>query len=558
MIKSYVLVCFNLILAVSITACQNGFDAGTSASSSEVDILKAVPVINAGPDQADHDAPDAGKVVTMAGNIQHHHKNPVAITNYRWESSGKVLVQGMSESVLQASFPLPLGLHQIVLIVTDERGRKFTDEMTVNLHNHHAPAPSPTPTPTATPAPTPTVTPTPTPTPVASDPHVHPTPAPTGSSGYILTADVPEVTDATIGFDPALALRDVPVLPEASPGAEGFRFTCGLAGFAYDDPIVYPGQPGKAHLHQFFGNTDVSAFSTHDSLARSGGSTCNQVTTGTNGNLVLQPYALNRSAYWIPALLDGGGNAVSPNHITVYYKRGKLGTPTDCHPSNTANKCSGIRVGLPDGLKMVWGSDMKGGYTLNQRTDGGRQFYFNCQGTGSTPGHYATLDEAKQNCVVGGKIGVITSAPNCWDGIHSDVPDHRSHVAYGSYGSWGYYRCPLSHPYMMPTLTLQYWYSVTAQMLKPGYSGAHLSSDLMDKTRPPGWTGHGDYMEAWHKPTKLMWEGPDGCVGGSKNCSGGNMGNGKMLRGAAQPIYNGTLMWDHPAPLVPLSSIPSQ
>lgn len=379
---------------------------------------------------------------------------------------------------------------------------------------------------------------------------------PSPISGFVLTSDVRPIVGADLGFDPALGMKTVAVLPVAAPGSAGFRFICGLAGFAYDDPIAYPGQPGASHLHQLFGNDKANAYSTRKSLASSGGSTCNYITTGPNGALVIKPFALNRSAYWIAALLDGGGNAVRPDYISVYYKRGKDGAPECGNPSDVANRRTGICVGVPNGLKMIWGSDLKGGYTLNQRTDGGRPTYFNCTGTGATAGHYADLEEAKTKCVAGGKIGIVIAAPNCWDGKHSDVPDHRSHVAYGSYGSWGYYRCPGSHPYLQPQLTLQYWYTVTAQMLKPGYAGAQLSSDEADRSRRPGWSLHGDYWEAWHTATRQMWEGPDGCVGGSKNCASGHMGNGKQLVGAAQPIIDGRTVWGDPNPLVPLSSIP--
>ena len=47
-------------------------------------------------------------------------------------------------------------------------------------------------------------------------------------------------------------------LPSAQPAGEtvgAFRFICQASHEAYNDPIVFPGQPGKSHLHTFFGNT---------------------------------------------------------------------------------------------------------------------------------------------------------------------------------------------------------------------------------------------------------------------------------------------------------------
>lgn len=85
------------------------------------------------------------------------------------------------------------------------------------------------------------------------------------------------------------------------------RTACEFSHFAYDDPLLYPNQPGKAHLHMFFGNTDVNAYSTYDTLKDSGSSTCN------GGEL-------NRSGYWVPAMIDGKGNARIPERVVVYYK----------------------------------------------------------------------------------------------------------------------------------------------------------------------------------------------------------------------------------------------
>ena len=53
-----------------------------------------------------------------------------------------------------------------------------------------------------------------------------------------------------------------------------FREPCNFSHMAFDDPIVFPGQPGAAHLHTFIGNDGTNALSTGDSLTGSGNSTC--------------------------------------------------------------------------------------------------------------------------------------------------------------------------------------------------------------------------------------------------------------------------------------------
>src|SRR5205085_7645155 len=70
-----------------------------------------------------------------------------------------------------------------------------------------------------------------------------------------------------------------------------FRISCDFSHMANDDPIVFPNQPGRSHLHTFFGNTGTNAFSTADSIATTGNSTCRGGTA-------------NRSAYWVPSMID--------------------------------------------------------------------------------------------------------------------------------------------------------------------------------------------------------------------------------------------------------------
>jgi hypothetical protein len=90
-------------------------------------------------------------------------------------------------------------------------------------------------------------------------------------------------------------------------GVGTFRISCEFSHFAYDDPLVYPNKPGASHLHMFWGNTDVNAYSSYDTLFNSGSSTCNGM-------------ELNRSGYWAPAMFDAQGNVRIPERIIVYYK----------------------------------------------------------------------------------------------------------------------------------------------------------------------------------------------------------------------------------------------
>lgn len=352
---------------------------------------------------------------------------------------------------------------------------------------------------TTTPTPTTTTEPTPTPT--------------TTNPTYPEESTVPSNFDINSELVPSWGSGAIPI--SASPDVVGaFRFICNAGQLAYDDPIVYPGQPGKSHLHQFYGNTAANAYSTTYQLRTQGQSTC------------MSP--LNRSAYWMPAMLDGRGNVVRPDYVTIYYKRRPASDPK-CDPARDS-QAQGICVPLPNGLKYVFGFNMLGTGAPTGAA------YFNCDGAGATPGHYPDIVAVAKNCPAGTRLGAIITAPSCWDGKNLDSADHRSHVAYPGYGSWGYLKCPATHPYVIPTFTMGAWYSVDQSLDRSGTWEAgktvtwHLSSDAMPgmPLARPGTTFHADWWGAWDNNVMAMWM--DNCINKLLNCSGGDLGNGKQLK----------------------------
>jgi len=306
-----------------------------------------------------------------------------------------------------------------------------------------------------------------------------------------------------------------------------FRFICGAGQLRYDDPIVYPGQPGRSHLHQFYGNTAADANSTFASLRASGDSTCNNVGDGT---------AANRSAYWIPAMLDGKGHVVQPDYVQVYYKREPTLPGTPCDPNNPARP--GICVGIPNGLKFIFGFNMLSG---DPRTRSGD---FKCVEAGAKTVSARSLTDTAPNCRVGSHLVVTIHTPKCWDGRNLDSADHRSHMADTTRNrDTGRNFCPKTHPYYLPQFTLGVFYRVGEG---DDVSLWELSSDHMYPKLPKGATLHADYFEAWDNDVKAMWI--DNCIGKKLNCSGGDLGNGEQLKGAAKPKYG----WHNPNRLVPI------
>ncbi|UZK67720.1 DUF1996 domain-containing protein [Sphingomonas sp. M1-B02] len=300
---------------------------------------------------------------------------------------------------------------------------------------------------------------------------------------------------------PAWGTGAVPA--SAAPDVVGaFRLICTAGHVSADDPIVYPGQPGKSHLHQFYGNTQANASSTYESLRRSGDSTCEN--------------KLNRSAYWQPAMLNGKGSVVRPDFVTIYYKR---------LPANDPNcKRQGIAcVGLPRGLRFIFGYDM-----LSDTAPTG-SFVYTCVGENGQKAlnpNSPDISTAIKGCPPDYQLEVRGQAPDCWNGIDLDSQNHRDHVAYGSYGDWGYLKCPSTHPYIIPAFTIASFYTTDASL--PGW---HLSSDIMPgHSMTPGSTFHADWFGAWDDETMMMWE--TNCINKMLNCSGGDLGNGKQMKRA--------------------------
>ena len=345
-------------------------------------------------------------------------------------------------------------------------------------------------------------------------------------------AAIPSSFDVDAGLQKAWGTGAIP--PSMAPDVVGaFRFICGAGQLGYDDPIVYPCQPGKSHLHQFYGNTETNSYSTFDTLRASGNSTCANGTSSPG----------NRSAYWTPAMLDGKGNVVQPDYEAVYYKRRPLGDPK-CSLTSGDPQAQGNCVPIPNGIQFTFGFNPAN--PTGTKTGGG---YFNCADNGGVQGTYPDIPTAKQYCPVGSHLFAELDAPSCWDGKNLDSADHRSHVAYPSYGSWGYLKCDAQHPFVIPTFHLAIAYTVA-----PGddLSLWTLSSDMLAPSQPHGYTLHGDYKEAWDNTVKERWT--KGCIDGFVSCTGGDLGDGMQIIGAQQPAYG----WTNPNHLVPIPPLPMQ
>lgn len=347
---------------------------------------------------------------------------------------------------------------------------------------------------------------------------------PTAATSFLASA----VTAIVDSFTTANGIGPSPWGLPASMGIDpvgAFRFTCGPGHLAYDDPIVYFGQPGKSHLHQFYGNLTVDASSTYSSIRATGDSTCSP-TPGA---------PVNRSAYWMPAMLDGAGNVVRPDNVLIYYKRLPKSDPK-CTRSNPGSV--GDCVGIPTGLKFVAGFNM-----LSMKAE--HPTYFYCNG-GLNSDLKSNINDVISACPVGtgAKLTVNISTPDCWNGKDIDSADHRSHLAYGSY-VWdsvvgtSTYRCDDAHPYVIPQLSFIAFYTIDANFAAGKW---HPSSDEMVPGVPAGTTWHIDYLEGWSPTIRSLWL--TNCIDGHLSCVDGDLGNGTVIKGEqiVHPVANPRLV----------------
>jgi hypothetical protein len=268
-------------------------------------------------------------------------------------------------------------------------------------------------------------------------------------------------------------------------GEGAVRILCNVAKFAFDDPIVYQNQPGVSHLHQFFGNTDVNAFTDSASIASTGSSTC-------SGGIA------NRTGYWTPAMVDADGGIVTPSTATIYYKSGYQMQPSLVQPT-------------PTGLRMIAGDKNWSNTKQNQA-----RVWWTCDG-GPGPQYSSTIPDC------GARVMLIVIFPQCWDGVHLDSPDHKSHMSYPNYsnatdGS----KCPNGWV-VVPEITEEFFWPVATGVKSSTW---HISSD-MDLTKPGGLSAHADWMMGWDP--NVMKTFVSLCLDMSKDCQVNGIGNNTYL-----------------------------
>ncbi|MGC4804903.1 DUF1996 domain-containing protein [Micromonospora sp. DT233] len=248
------------------------------------------------------------------------------------------------------------------------------------------------------------------------------------------SAQLAEFNAMRINPAPANAVR----VPE-------FNATCTYSHSKKDDPIVFPGLPGASHMHSFFGNRGTDANSTTESLLGNTATSCGP--------------AKDLSAYWIPTLYERGV-AVEPSNELVVYYGSRLDDPTKTVP-------------FPQGFRMIAGDAKR-----QVATPDGAPNQFWCAGDGGSIGR--STDGNWPICAPTANLTYQLVFPDCWDGIHLDSPDHKSHVGNAVNG-----RCSGAFPVAIPSISFVFGYDT-----KGSAAGFTLASGMASSM-------HGDTFFAW-------------------------------------------------------------
>ncbi|WP_306205901.1 DUF1996 domain-containing protein [Actinoplanes sp. RD1] len=243
------------------------------------------------------------------------------------------------------------------------------------------------------------------------------------------------------------AYRALPMHPAPADAVRvsEFNAACTYSHSRPDDPIVFPNMPGASHMHTFLGNTSTSAATTTQSLLANAGTSCAPST--------------DLSAYWIPTLYENG-RAVEPSGVTVYYGS-RLPDPSATVP-------------FPQGFRMIAGDAR-----LQVPTPKGSVNQFFCAGPGGEIGRSA--DGNWPVCAPTADLVFQLVFPDCWDGVHLDSPDHKSHVAYTYTGT-----CSGDYPVAIPNISF-----VIAYRTSGSAAGFELASKMASSM-------HGDVFLAWN------------------------------------------------------------
>jgi hypothetical protein len=298
-----------------------------------------------------------------------------------------------------------------------------------------------------------------------------------------------------------------------------FRIACGFSHVAFDDPIVHPGNTGKTHLHQFFGNDTTDANSDISTMSTVGKSTC-------AGGLV------NRSAYWFPVLVyecsdpvdilagcdpdrNGEVHVANLKNADFYYKSQAI--ETSPMGSNDSSYGGLPMQWPPDGFSMITGCTVAASCLTPLSIVGSH--FIDCYDNGTVQGsfpHYRFdhLPSTTQAATITGgdgagcdEIRFNIQFPRCWNGVDLTTATGKGHINSNESST----ACTDVGHIMFPSISLNIYYDIATADL----DWLRLSSDLPRQEAVAAgctsasnycaaYTSHADWVNGWDQSTIIV------------------------------------------------------
>ncbi|KAL9063281.1 MAG: hypothetical protein Q9157_008324, partial [Trypethelium eluteriae] len=196
--------------------------------------------------------------------------------------------------------------------------------------------------------------------------------------------------------------------------------TDGYIGIARIDPIEDPGMV-SCHAHTIHGGSNFGFNSTYDDMIKS--------------NCTSAAVTQDKSAYWTPTLMFQftNGTVVTAHEMSFvsYYflnwpGQNMTGFPADFRMISGDPTRRTMNYPIPDPPRPWMGRDAA------QDALASKAIGFNCltkngSSEASLGRHYLPDKEfLETNCLGGLRLEV--QFPQCWDGVNTDSPDHKSHI----------------------------------------------------------------------------------------------------------------------------------
>ncbi|KAI3397480.1 hypothetical protein diail_10692 [Diaporthe ilicicola] len=253
---------------------------------------------------------------------------------------------------------------------------------------------------------------------------------------------------------PSFLLRAALAGSIVSPAVYAYTQANVASPFMYKniDPIVFPGEYGKSHMHSFFGSDAVTASTTTSAELQKG------CTTTDNPN--------DFSVYWVPSLVYTTDNGATYDYVPVmrfsaYYNLGE----------------TEAEIPIPQDLKMVAGSAAA---TTADASPADAQVGWFCEGDDGI----SADENGFPSSTCSTHLQTLLYFPQC-------VNEDTLETAYKSRSYGTYNWCPEGSK-SMPQLRFSIRYDLR-KALPDGWSG----TAPIKLASGNAWSSHGDFIMGW-------------------------------------------------------------